>query len=68
MDTKLTLIVAGVLGAALLASVVYGLADGARFVGRRGTLVLRKFAIFFIANSPISTRARGQFSIKLGRR
>lgn len=71
MDTKFALAVAGVVavvGAALLAFFVYGLADAARWVYRRSTLAARAAAIFIIATCAMSTRARGHFCIKFGRR
>lgn len=71
MDTKIAMVVVGVVavvGAALLAFVVYGLADAARWVYRRAAVLVDAFATFIVAACAIPTRARSPFRIKLGRR
>lgn len=70
MDTKIAMAVVGVVavvGGALLAIVVYSLADGAQWVYRRSTLAAHAVAIFIVAACAISTRTRGPFFTKLGR-
>jgi hypothetical protein len=68
MDTKVALIIAGVLGTALLATAIYVLVDGSRFVLRCGTTAARSTALFFVAACAGSMRARGPIGIKFGRR
>lgn len=71
MDTKIAMVVIGVVavvGAALLAFVVYGLADTARWVYRRAAVLVDAFATFIVATCAIPTRARRPIRIKLGRR
>lgn len=71
MDTKIAMVVIGVVavvGAALLAFVVYGLADAARWVYRRAAVLAEVVATYIVAACAIPTRARGPFRIKFGRR
>lgn len=71
MDTKIAMAVMGVLavvGATLLAFVVYWLADAARWAYRRVAVLADAVAIFVAAACAMPTRARRPIRIKLGRR